>query len=89
MKKFDFIGICLLAVLAVVIGGFWRYMAKEGSVQLASGLAVAEAERPCATDHYYVSLNEQNFACPKGTAQDLSFWTESSIGAIRKAHSKT
>lgn len=65
MKKIGVIGICLLAVFAVVIGGYWRYMREDGSVRLESDLAVAKAERPCAADHYYVSLNGTGLCVPQ------------------------
>jgi hypothetical protein len=73
MKKLGFIGICLIAILAAVIGGYWRYMAEEGSVQSVSGLAVTEAERPCATDHYYVSLNGTELCVPQRYRPSFEF----------------
>lgn len=64
MKKFGFIGICLIVVLAAVMGGYWQYMMEKGNVHPASSLAVVKAERPCATDHYYIRMNATELCVP-------------------------
>jgi hypothetical protein len=64
MKKIGFIGLCLFAVLGVVMVGYSRYTSDIGSVKLQSDLAVAEVKRPCATDHYYVSLDGTDLCVP-------------------------
>lgn len=73
MKKIGVIGLCLLAVVAIAIGGYSQYAPEDDSVKLESDLAVAEVKRPCATDHYYVSLNGTELCIPQRYRPSFEF----------------